>query len=363
MKEIFSTRFGSDLYGTATPQSDIDYKVVFIPKADDILLGRVKGSFNRNDKQDDRSGQQRRNHAGEVDIEYHSLDKFLSMAADGQTVALDMLFATPLLIDGKKTIEGSISTTWMHVWENRHRLLSRRSQAFIGYCRQQANKYGIKGSRMAAAEKVAAFFERQVSEKGAQAKTIEALDDWSREMAMPGTEFTNIVEAQEAKGQQAAIRAYECCGRKVLFTVSMKEAAEIFGRLFDQYGERARKAKKNEGVDWKALSHAVRVGHQAVELLSTGHITFPRPEAVTLYQIKMGHVPYDRVAGMIEDLLLVVEQEAARSILPEEADHAWIDGFVSLRYRDAVINGEASWRDVVGEYLAGQGKHVGISRA
>ena len=32
-------------------------------------------------------------------------------------------------------------------------LVTRRSAAFVGYCRQQANKYGIKGSRVAAARK------------------------------------------------------------------------------------------------------------------------------------------------------------------------------------------------------------------
>jgi hypothetical protein len=38
-------------------------------------------------------------------------------------------------------------------------------------------------------------------------------------------------------------------------------------------------AETQEGVDWKALSHAVRVGTQALELLKTGHVTFPLPNA------------------------------------------------------------------------------------
>lgn len=42
---VVRVEFGSHLYGTNTPASDHDYKSVFIPSAEDILLQRVKGSL------------------------------------------------------------------------------------------------------------------------------------------------------------------------------------------------------------------------------------------------------------------------------------------------------------------------------
>jgi predicted nucleotidyltransferase len=42
MELIVEMRFGSHLYGTATPESDLDFKGVYLPEARDILLQRVK---------------------------------------------------------------------------------------------------------------------------------------------------------------------------------------------------------------------------------------------------------------------------------------------------------------------------------
>jgi hypothetical protein len=41
MDLIVEMRFGSHLYGTATPQSDLDLKAVYLPDARDTLLQRV----------------------------------------------------------------------------------------------------------------------------------------------------------------------------------------------------------------------------------------------------------------------------------------------------------------------------------
>ncbi len=100
----------------------------------------------------------------------------------------------------------------------------------------------------------------------------------------------------------------------------------------------AGRAESNQGVDWKALSHAVRVARQAIELLRTGEVIFPRPEAAHLRAIKLGELPYAQVAEEIDDLLPAVEREAALSTLPETADIAWIDDFVAEVYGCTVRN-------------------------
>jgi predicted nucleotidyltransferase len=43
MRLIVEMRFGSHLYSTATPLSDLDYKGVELPDGRDILLQRVQG--------------------------------------------------------------------------------------------------------------------------------------------------------------------------------------------------------------------------------------------------------------------------------------------------------------------------------
>ena len=141
MKTVVRIKFGSHLYGTDTPESDIDFKSIFVPPARDILLQRVRATISSHRQK----AEGEKNYAGEVDEEAYSLQRYLSLAAEGQTVALDVLFAPRWSMMVEPALE------WVEIERNRHRLITRKSAAFLGYCRQQANKYGIKGSRVAAA--------------------------------------------------------------------------------------------------------------------------------------------------------------------------------------------------------------------
>jgi hypothetical protein len=107
-------------------------------------------------------------------------------------------------------------------------------------------------------------------------------------------------------------------------------------RLVGDYGHRALQAERQEGVDWKALSHAVRVATEAIELLNTGSVIFPRPDAAHLLAIKTGRLSYQAVAAEIDELLPAVEDAATRSALPEQPDTAWLDDFVASVHAEAV---------------------------
>jgi hypothetical protein len=128
----------------------------------------------------------------------------------------------------------------------------------------------------------------------------------------------------------------EVCNRKVSFDVSVKQAYEVFSRIYENYGDRARLAQSNEGVDWKALSHAVRVGNEAIELLTTRHITFPLANAPHILKIKRGELSYSQVSEEIEQLLVDVETASAQSSLPPEPDYQFIDDLVCDVYETLI---------------------------
>ena len=304
--------FGSHLYGTNTPESDWDYKAVHLPSPDDILLQRVKGSIGT--KRPKMEGE--KNVAGELDEESYALQRYLSLLAEGQTVAIDMLFAP----------ESSIlksSNFWGYIQSNKHRLLNKRSTAFVGYCRTQANKYGIKGSRVAAVRNAMELFSKELSERGSTAK----LGEIPSEMRVILDDHTHLLELPVARDGRTEW-FFECCNRKVSFGSTIKQAHEVFSRIYENYGKRAQLAEVNEGVDWKALSHAVRVGNEAIELLETGNVTFPLPNAKHVLDIKKARIPYEQVAREIEELLEKVEFASKVSNLPETADMKFIDDLV-----------------------------------
>lgn len=324
VRTIFRTRFGSHLYGTSTPASDVDFKSVFIPDARSILLQRAKGTINdRRPK-----GEFEKNVAGEVEEEAFSLQRYLGLVAEGQTVALDMLFAPEWATMQRPSPE------WQEIVTNRSKLLTRKSAAFIGYARKQAAKYGIKGSRVAAARAALVILGSGIARLGSTAKLGDIDDEIRASVAV--TEHMAVVPIEMPNG--GIVNHWEVCGRKMPYASSVKNARDVMDRLVDEYGHRALQAESNQGVDWKALSHAVRVGHQAIEVLSTGHVTFPLPNAAHVLEIKQGRRPYADVSAEIEALFVDVEKAAAISPLPDEPDMIWIDDFVAHVYGEEVRN-------------------------
>lgn len=320
---ILRVEFGSHLYGTNTPTSDHDYKSVYIPSARDILLQQVKDSLGHKIKRSEGE----KNAPEDTDDEMYSLQRYLRLLSEGQTVSIDMLFTPEPLIT---------SPLWEEIKANKNLLLTKRSAAFVGYCRTQANKYGIKGSRVSAAKDAMEFFGKHYDNFGNTAKIHEIAHLIPLLPSIVG-EHTKVVVLETTAGHYETF--FECCNRKVSFGNTIKAAFEIYFRIYENYGHRAKLAQTNEGIDWKALSHAVRVGNEALELLATANVTFPLPNADHVLQIKKGLVPYDKVASEIEQLLEQVEKASETSTLRDEADQDFINDLIYRVHREAVMNG------------------------
>ncbi|MBV9834666.1 MAG: nucleotidyltransferase domain-containing protein [Alphaproteobacteria bacterium] len=323
MNLIVEIRAGSHLYGTATEASDVDYKAVYVPTAEDILLQRVRDTIS--ETRPKVTGE--RNVAGDVDRETFALHRYLALLAAGQTVALDMLFAPDA------AMMRAPAPLWREIQANAPRLVTRRASLFVRYCRQQANRYGIRGSRVAAARQALATLTVAEATYGTTARLADAEAEIVP-LAQLG-EHIALVDLSTPGG--GTLRHLEVCGRKMPFSASIKLAREIAERLVEEYGARSLQAERNEGIDWKALSHAVRVGREALELLSSGRITLPLPYAAEILAIKRGEVAYGIVAETIERLLVEVEAAASASPLPETPDQGFIDALVARTYRAVVL--------------------------
>jgi len=338
MEEVVRMRFGSHLYGTNTPQSDLDFKAVYIPDARDIILGRVKDVVSTTTKTNNLS----KNTSEDIDTETISLHKYLKLVAEGQTVAIDMLFAPSWAITPHRswTSTPTCSFLWTKITNNKHKLLSKKYMGFVGYVRTQANKYGIKGSRMNDCRQVVEFLGMLINCHEGHQKLTQYSDELN--ILAKSKEFVNIVTMFDNSTKKDATYL-EVCGRKTPMNASVKTAYDCYKRLWDEYGERARQAATNDGIDWKALSHAVRIGEQALELFRTGNIVFPRVNAQDLLEIKLGKLQYKVVADRIEDLLEKIELEAGKSRLANEPDYKWIEEVVEDEYSCVVKDYYYEW--------------------
>lgn len=328
--KILEMKFGSHLYGTNTPESDTDLKGIYIPEGREIVLHTYKPVISQHRAK----AECERNTKDDVDMEIFSLDRYLALLMEGQTVALDMLFAPKDMWTGALPEGDLIMRT---IYENRTRLITRNIMAFVGYARQQASKYGIKGSRMDALQRtMAALNEMDVHARLGlyQNRLWDLIAECESFVSLEKLPLVQEVQIADPDGQ---FRSYlEVCGRKIAHSATVKVAKECFGKILAEYGSRAKKAHLDGGIDWKALSHAVRVNTEARELLTTHVISFPRPDAQLLLDIKLGRLPYEVVAELIEKGLADLYVAHAKSTLPDEPDKRWADDFIYEIYSKRV---------------------------
>ena len=81
------------------------------------------------------------------------------------------------------------------------------------------------------------------------------------------------------------------------------------------------------GYDTKFAMHALRLGLQGVELLTTGRITLPVPEPQRTYlrQVRRGDVRLDEVVAEVEAAEARLVSLRDDSGLPERPDRRWVD--------------------------------------
>ena len=88
---------------------------------------------------------------------------------------------------------------------------------------------------------------------------------------------------------------------------------------------------------WKNLYHSYRVTCQAIELMETGTITFPRPERQFLKAIRLGKIPFPEVSSRIQASREQVLQAAEKSTLFADPDLVYADRIIASCYRSAVV--------------------------
>lgn len=302
--------FGSHLYGTATEGSDTDYKGVRMPSNQEVLLGKIPRSHSLSVKNSDGA----KNEAGDVDEEIYSLHHFIKLACEGQTVALDMLHAPASALT-------HTSRTWEILQDRRAEFYTKNLHALVGYARKQAAKYGIKGSRLADAKRALAFLKDQPA-------GVKLSDVWGQ---LPQGE--HLVEGKDRADE---LRVWDVCGKKLLETSKVSHYIPTLEQFVDRYGNRAKLAANSKGIDWKAISHAMRAALQVRAILKDGGFEYPLPETKLLCAVKAGSMLYPAAAEWLERTMDEVDDLARASTLPEQVDRDVWDRWLIERTWDGL---------------------------
>jgi len=221
VKKIVRMVFGSHMYGLNTSTSDMDYKGIYLPELDDLLLGTAAKNISHSTGND-----KSRNTADDVDDDWYSLAEFMKLAKKGETVALDMLHVNPDMV----TVE--IDPEYGYIWDalvnNREMFYTKNLSAYMGYVKRQASKYGLKGSRISAM--------REAIEMLSAVSDVETplYDVWEK---LPEHEFANKILVSNSNGVDQ--RFYEVNGKKYQDTNTVMYTLDRIDRALAGYGARA----------------------------------------------------------------------------------------------------------------------------
>lgn len=287
---VFLTVFGSDLYGTAIAGgSDLDLRGIFLPTLESLVMGTAPKSLHETTGQADR-----RNQADDVDIDLWSVGHWLKLLAAGDIGAMDLIFApsNPEALICRSPKLDPFFTRPLRLLD------TGGSRTYAEYSLGQAKKYGIKGSRLGAVRTVHHWLNDQ---KGR--RPDERLEPHLQTLVdLCGDEnFCRLETVQDLPGLSLG-------GKQFIGRMKLSEFAQRVSTEMERYGDRAAQAEANQGLDFKALSHAVRALDQMAEIYQTGALAYPLAGRAELLAIKEGRYGWDELEPLILSRLKQVDE-------------------------------------------------------
>lgn len=321
VKILYLSKFGSHLYGTNTPESDTDIRGIFLPSKESLLLERRCRSLSYGTG-DNKS----KNTKEDIDFNLWSIHYFLELVRKGETNALDILFSPSneecVIIKDSRMDK---------LFENPLKLFDpSKTTALVSYCIDQAKRYGVRGSRLGVIKRAYTCVKREIAKLELlkvplfPVKIKDIVDNIIEECNDPTYCFKKTIRN---------VHSLVLCGKVHNYNISITELYTRLEKDYTRYGERARLAEKNEGIDWKAISHAVRAIDQMKYLLTDGKINFPLKKRDLLTDIKSGKVPWNKAEEVIMKGLSDVEELTKNTVVKGKVDMKFIDEFVLSLYK------------------------------
>ena len=299
---------GSYLYGTDTLNSDKDYLGIYIPTERQLLLN----DYPKQKSLPKKSG---------LDLQIWSIHYFMKLACQGETMAIDLLHAPDDYIVMK-------NSTWDYLKRYRKRFFTKKMKSFVSYARKQAAKYGIKGTRIETLETVINAI-KNVPIRGVWEDDVLRLKDiWHK---LPKGDHIHFLDTKP-------FRMYQVAGKKFQETVTIEYAINQLEKSLTEYGKRAMLAKENQGIDWKAISHAVRSIDQVHDILTFGDYEYPLRNADFIRNIKLGKLDFAEVVQpYLEEGMNEIEEMIEKSNLPDEVDKEFWNEWLIFEMKERVL--------------------------
>ncbi len=353
MNILFSAIVGSQSYGTATPQSDIDKKGIFSATYNDLAGFNYKDQIELS-----------------KDECYYELRRFLQLAQTANPTILELLYSPEdCILNSSKTYE--------ILRENRHKFLTKVCCAsFGGYAVAQIKKakgldkkmnyeksrierkrpldfcYIYKDGTTIQADKY--FKEEGLKQEYCGLVRLDHIKDcyalYYDYQLQYGKESNRVIEPLGYKGimgddsnevRLSSVPKYATPEVLLYFnkdgySMHCKDYHEyqtwLENRNIQRYVDTTTHGQK---VDGKNLMHCRRLLDMAKEIALEGTLNVRRPNATFLLKIRKGEVSLEQLLEQSEQDVKELDQIYKNSSLPDDVDKNWVNELLlQLRYEN-----------------------------
>lgn len=352
-KLIYLSQYGSHLYGLNTENSDLDFRGVYIPTLDDIILHRDKDEINTELEIKLYGGEQTIYSNDDidavpiwdkkkVDVKIFSLQKFIQLCSKADTNALDLLFSIDTPADHTWQYKGLVKNVpeemkypLRYIHENRNKLINTdRLESPITYAFKQATKYGLKGERLKVLEEVLQAardliekyqVQNELNNNGTAVAYIPNVKELVKELEPLDGKHLKI-DVLDNKGKKE--KYLFVCGVQHQFNLDLDKFIKRIEEKINKEYTSQRTIHAKDGNDWKALSHAIRVLLEIKELLDTGNIQFPLKDKKFLLDIKLGKVEREFIDNFFNQELSNILERVQQNELDWKYDEEFWNTFI-----------------------------------
>ena len=309
---LMVTRFGAHLYGTNTPDSDYDFMVVYLPD-----IRKASAGFQAKSYREGTNLSNSKNSAGDVDVQGVDVREVIKKFTKGEIVAIDLMFAHTnkkavlYLHDAfQKFLDDYIYTGVIRPYG---------IAGVVGYINQQAQKYGVKGTRLGQVISLRDFVKETFDRDLPVSTVMDALKERPDILDGNFIKFTQVAVTKKG-GVIEDDMALDVLGKVALPNSNVQQLLNMLEKHIEKYGHRAKQAMENEGIDWKAISHAFRAIYEYNSLVSTGMVRFPFPQEFSnkLVEIKKATRNFSEVKKELEHSLETIKNVNLGERIPDD---------------------------------------------
>lgn len=316
---LYVTISGSKLYGTNSESSDTDYKGIFLPSKESVLLKTDKDTYSENT-----NNSKEKNSSEDIDFTLHSVYQFFNLLKKSETGSVDMLFS--MFREDTIVYENKYFTNLMK--NNYKSFLNKDMKAFVGYALGQAKRFGIKGARYDELRNFVQYFESIPIKPQENLKLGTVFDIIEQELETKQYKYIKTLMAPGPRSNrvQPDIKYLVVLGKMFSGDITFDYFLDKINEQFNQFGNRTKTIADTESkTDFKALSHSLRIMKEVFELVETGFIQFPLTYADEIKQVKSGNCNVEEVIDNIQNNLDSIDYKLETSHLPNKADEKLIN--------------------------------------